>query len=290
MRLLIQLSINGLITGGLYSLIALSFGLVYRSTRIFHLALGAVYTTAAYGMYVGTNWGIWAGIISGLVSAVILSLLVEWFIYQPFVKKGSSLGVILIASLGVYIIVVNLIALLFGNEVKMISSGIEPSFSLEFIILTRIQIIQFIVSIIVILIIWSGLKKSKFLKVVWAMGDEPQLLEVLGLPIFRIRSLIFILSGLLVATASMLSAYDIGIDPHQGLSAILLGAVAVLVGGIDNLWGWIIAAFLISEIQSLAMWKFSAKWNDAITFFLLIFALLFKPKGLFTSERRVEER
>ena len=289
MKLLIQLLVNGLILGGLYSLIALSFGLVYRSTRIFHIALGAVYTISAYGMYVGAKEDLLLGIAAGLTSAILLSLLIEWMIYQPFVKKESSLGVILIASLGVYVFIVNLIALIFGNEVKVISSGIEPSFSLGFLVLTRIQIIEFIISGLIILGIALGFKKSKFFKAIWAMGEEPLLVEVLGLPVFKLRSFVFILSGFLVASAAMLSAYDVGIDPHQGLSAILLGAVAVLVGGVDNLWGWIISAFLISEIQSVAIWKFSAKWNDAITFILLILVLLLKPKGLFTSEGRVEE-
>jgi len=290
MKLLVQLLVNGLVNGAIYALVALAFGLVYRSTRIFHIALGAVYTTAAYGMYVGVKSGLGVGLALGILTAVLLSLAVEWGIYRPFVRKGSSLGVILIASLGVYIFVENLIALLFGNEVKIISSGIEPSYTFGPLILTRIQIIQFLVGFAITGVFFWGIKKTRFLKAVWAMGEEPLLLEVLGWPITRLRNAIFVWSAVLVGLASMLVAYDVGTDPHTGLSAILLGAVAVLVGGVDSLRGWIWTAFLIAEIQSLAIWKFSAKWNDAITFLLLILVLLLKPQGLFTSESRVEER
>ena len=290
MTLLIQLLVNGLITGVIYSLLAVSFGTVYRSTRVFHIALGAIYTASAYGIYVGKNAELAIGVFTGLGVAIVLSLLIEWCIYRPFLKKGSSPGVVLIASLSAYILIENLIALLFGNEVKIIHTGIEPSISIGAFILTRIQIIQFFIGILFLIGSLVAFKKSRLLKAAWAMGDEPLLLEVLGLPVFRLRETIFCFSAILCATASMLVAFDVGIDPHVGLSAILLGAVAVLVGGMDNILGWIFAAFLLAELQSLAIWQFSARWNDAISFALLIFVLLFRPTGLFTKEARIEER
>jgi len=290
MTLLTQLLVNGLITGVIYSLLAVSFGTVYRSTRVFHIALGAIYTASAYGIYVGKNAGLAIGVFAGLGVAIALSLLIEWCIYRPFLKKGSSPGVVLIASLGAYILIENLIALLFGNEVKIIHTGIEPSISIGALILTRIQIIQFFIGILFLIGSLVAFKKSRFFKAAWAMGDEPLLLEVLGLPVFKLRELIFCFSAILCATTSMLVALDVGVDPHVGLSAILLGAVAVLVGGMDNILGWIFAAFLLAELQSLAIWWFSARWNDAISFALLIFVLLFRPTGLFTKEVRIEER
>lgn len=290
MTLLTQLLVNGLITGVIYSLLAVSFGTVYRSTRVFHIALGAIYTASAYGIYVGKNAGLAIGVFAGLGVAIALSLLIEWCIYRPFLKRGSSLGVVLIASLGAYILIENLIALLFGNEVKIIHTGIEPSISIGALIFTRIQIIQFFIGILFLIGSLVAFKKNRFFKAAWAMGDEPLLLEVLGLPVFKLRELIFCFSAILCATASMLVAFDVGVDPHVGLSAILLGAVAVLVGGMDNILGWIFAAFLLAELQSLAIWWFSARWNDAISFALLIFVLLFRPTGLFTKEVRIEER
>ena len=290
MTLFAQLLVNGLITGAIYSLLAVSFGIVYRSTRVFHIALGAVYTASAYGMYVGKNAGLAIGVFTGLGVAITLSLSIEWCIYRPFLKRRSSPGALLIASLGAYILIENLIALLFGNEVKIIHTGIEPSISIGSLILTRIQIIQFFIGILFLIGSIAAFKKSKFLKAAWAMGDELPLLEVLGLPVFRLREMIFCFSAILCATASMLVAYDVGVDPHVGLSAVLLGAVAVLVGGMDSLLGWIFAAFLLAELQSLAIWKFSAHWNDAISFALLILVLLFKPVGLFAKEARIEER
>ncbi len=290
MTLLLQLLINGLVTGALYALVALGFGLVYRSTRVFHLALGAIYTAAAYGVYITLRWGREAGIIIGILTALILGLLIERFVYRPLYKRSSSSGVILVASLGIYIFVVNLIALVFGNEVKILSRGIEPSVTFFGIILTRMQLIQFFTGVFVIFIWVILLKKLRFFKGIWAMGDEPVLVRVLGLPLWRFRDTVFLLSSFLVAVSSILVALDVGVDPHIGLPAFLIGAVAVLVGGVSNFRGWVISAFIIAELQSLVIWKFSARWNDAITFVVLIIVLLLRPQGIFSVKGRMEER
>ncbi len=290
MTLLLQLLINGLVTGALYALVALGFGIVYRSTKVFHLALGAIYTASAYGAYAVLKWGKGTGVLVGILTALALGILIERCVYRPFYKKDSSPGVVLIASLGLYIFIVNLIALIFGNEVKILSPGIEPSFSFFGIILTRIQIIQFFTGIFVIIIWLILLEKSRFFKAVWAMGDEPVLVRVLGLPLWRLRDTVFLLSSFLVAVSSILIGMDVGIDPHIGLPAFLIGAVAVFVGGMNNFSGWVISAFIIAELQSLVIWKFSARWNDAITFVVLIAVLLLKPQGIFSVKGRMEER
>ncbi len=290
MTLLLQFLINGLVTGALYALVALGFGIVYRSTKVFHLALGAIYTASAYGAYAVLKWGKGTGILIGILTALALGFLIERCVYRPFYKKDSSPGVVLVASLGLYIFIVNLIALIFGNEVKILSPGIEPSFSFFGIILTRMQIIQFFTGIFVIIIWLILLKKSRFFKAVWAMGDEPVLVRVLGLPLWRLRDTVFILSSFLVAVSSILVGMDVGIDPHIGLPAFLIGAVAVFVGGMNNFSGWVISAFIIAELQSLVIWKFSARWNDAITFVVLIAVLLLKPQGIFSVKGRMEER
>lgn len=132
-------------------------------------------------------------------------------------------------------------------------------------------------------------RKLKYFKAIWAMGEEPELVQTLGIPIWNLRRSVFIISSSLVAVASILTAFDVGIDPHIGMSAFLMGAVAVLVGGKDNPIGWVLSALIIAEIQSIVIWKFSARWNDAITFGILILVLLIRPQGIFSKEKRVEE-
>jgi len=290
--LLLQLLANGVVNGSITALLAVGFGLAYRSARVFHLAYGGIFTLSAYALYVFySKLSLPAGIslFLTLIIASSFGYLVERIVYRPFYKRKASAGVVLIASLGVYIIIENTIALLFGNEVKILKSGVEPSYSFLGIILTRIQIIEFVTGVSLLLLFWFVLNEFKIFKALWAMGDEPELISIMGLPLFRLRELVFILSSIFAAVPSLLMGLDIGIDPHMGMNAFLLAAVAVIVGGVDTYLGWILGGFTIAILESLAVWKISARWTPLITFGLLILILLLRPQGMLGKRRRLEE-
>ena len=292
MILLLQLLANGLVNAGIYALLAIGFGIVSRTTRIFHISYGGFYTLAAYLLYTFLRilklpLFVCIPLVLTILSA--LGITIERGVYRPLYKRSAGSGVFLIASLGVYIIIENLIALIFGNEVKVLSKGIEPSCSLGGVILTRIQIVQFLVSLLLIITFYILIKRVKIIKALWAMGDEPELLQVLGLPLFKLRELVFIISSIFVGIASMLTALDVGMDPHMGLSNFLTASVAVLVGGRDSYMGWIVGSLILAELQSLVIWKTSARWAPLVTFALLIIILLTRPQGVLGTRKRLEE-
>ena len=292
MILLLQLLANGLVNAGIYALLAIGFGIVNRTTRIFHITYGGFYTFSAYFLYTFLRilkLPLFVCIPLVLIILSILGILMEKGVYRPLYKRSAGSGVFLIASLGIYIIIENLIALIFGNEVKILSKGIEPSYSLAGVVLTRIQIIQFIVSLVLIITFYILVKRVKIIKALWAMGDEPELLRALGLPLFKLRELVFIISSVFVGVASMLTALDVGMDPHVGLSTLLTAAVAVIVGGIDSYLGWIAGSFILAELQSLVIWRTSARWAPLVTFVLLILILLTRPQGVLGTKKRLEE-
>ena len=88
----------------------------------------------------------------------------------------------------------------------------------------------------------------------------------------------------------MLTALDIGMDPHVGMPALLTSAVAVIIGGIDSYWGWVLGALMIAELQSLVVWKVSSQWTPLLTFALLIIMLLTRPQGILGTKKRLEEK
>ncbi len=293
MTLLFQLILNGIVNAAVFSLLAIGFGLVYRSMRFFHIAFGGVYILAPFAMIACSGFvrlPFAMIIMAGLLAAVAAGVAMDRLVYFPFETKNASSGVLFIASLGIYILIVNIVALFFGNEIQILSKKIDPSFSLGPLVLTRMQAVQFLAGWSVVLIFWSIIRKSNLMKAIWAMGEAPELVAVLGLPYKLMRTIVFTLSSLFAGLAAILTSLDIGVDPHVGMQALLTGAVAVLIGGVDVYWGWIGGAVLIATLQSIAVWQFSARWNDLITFGLLIIALLLRPQGLFSPKKRREER
>lgn len=290
--MILQFLANGLINGAIFSLVGIGFSLVYNTTKIFHVAYAGVYTLSAYSFYFFYKIIHFPFLISffiGVLTAVGLNFLIEVLIYRPaYIKKTSPL-IYLISSIGCYIVIVNLIALLFGNETKIITSGIEKTYSFGNVILTRIQLIQFFSFLFLFLIYLFYLKKTKFGKLIRAFGDNPDLLFSQGVDILNLRKSIFCLSGIFAGVSSCLVAIDVGMDPNVGMPVLLVGIVSLIIGGVGKFENAVLGGFLIGIIQSLAVWKFSAKWQDSITFFLLIIFLLFRPQGILGERKRVEE-
>ena len=293
MTLLLQLILNGIVNASLFALLAIGFGLVYRSLRFFHIAYGAVYIIAPYTAValmtmamVPAPLAILFSIMSGAVAGVVM----DRAVYYPLERRGATQGVLFIASLGIYILVVNVIAPIFGNELKIISKDLEPSFGAYGLILTRIQIVQFFSGAVLTVFFYLIIRNNTFMKAIWSMGETPDLILVLGFPYKYMRTILFFISSLFAGIASLLIAFDVGIDPHVGIHALLTGAVAVLVGGVEVYWGWVGGAVILALLQSVVVWQFSARWSDLITFGILIATLLFRPQGLFSPKRRREER
>lgn len=290
--MLLQFIVNGIVAGSVYSIVALGFALIYNTTKVFHIAHGAVYTVAAYIFYACYRFLELPPAISvffGLISAIILGVLMEVLVYRPLYKRKALSGIALVSSIGMYIFVVNLIAMIFGNETKILSPGIEKTYQFGTVILTRIQIMEVIVFVLVLAFYLFLLRTTGFGKLVRALADNPTLLATFGIEASRLRIGIFALGSLFAGISSCLVARDVGMDPHVGMPVLLISAVAMIVGGIGVFESAVIGGFAIGILQNLAVWKMSARWQVAITFLLLILFLLLRPQGILGRRKRVEE-
>lgn len=289
--LFLQLLVNGAINAAGYALLAVGFGIIYRAMRFFHIAFGASYIVAAFSVVALIPYvPVPVAVIVGLFFAACSGGLMEILIFSPLRSRGASGEVLLIASLGLYIVIVNTIALFFGNEVHILSHGISPSLGGGQLSLTMFQIVQFLVGWFVVLLVWFAIRRNTFFMGLWALGETPELITALGFPVRRMRVVAFSGGAILAGCASLLTAYDIGVDPQVGMSALMVGAVAVLVGGAGRYWGWVGGATVLAFLQALAVWQFSSRWNDLITFGVLVLTLSFRPDGLFAVRGRREEK
>ena len=290
--MLLQLLANGIVAGCVYALVAMGFGLIYNTTKIFHMAHGVVYTTSAYIFYTfarGIGLSLIPSFLIALSFAVLLGVGIEAFIYWPLFKKKAPLGVVLISSLGIYIFLVNLIAMIYGNETKILSPGVERTFHLGSVILTRTQVLEMLAFVLLFPLFLLMLKKTKLGRIIRALADNPALITVLGVDVRRVRIYIFALGSLLAGVASSLVALDVGMDPHVGIGAFLVAAVAMIIGGVGVFEGAVVGAFLLGILQNLVIWKTSARWTEALTFLVLILFLLTRPQGILGRKRRLEE-
>lgn len=290
--MVLQLLANGIAAGCTYALVALGFGLIYNTTRIFHLAHGAIYTATSYLFYLffrvlGINP--YLSFSSSLALCMLMGALMEVVIYHPLYRRGASPGVVLISSLGVYIFVVNLIAMLFGNETKILSPGVSKTYHIGSVILTRAQLLELLAFALVFPLYLLLLKGTRTGKAIRALADNPLLITVLGIDVRRMRILVFALGSLMAGIGANLVALDVGMDPHVGLSAFLIAAVATIIGGVGSFPGPALGALVLGALQNIMVWKISARWTETMVFAVLILFLLFRPEGILGVRRRLEE-
>jgi branched-chain amino acid transport system permease protein len=285
-----QILANGLVSGLTLAVLAVAFSVVYLPTRVFHIALGGVYAAAPFVAWAGVQAG-WPWPVATLAAvavAVALSLACERFNHALLERKDAPLGAHLIASLGLYIIFVQAIALTWGNETKTLSAGLDETLTLGGVVLTYAQGLAAGTSILTLLCFFAWLRFSNLGLQFRALADNPDELALRGYNIRRLRLLAFGVSGLLGAVSALLTAYDIGFDPHVGLSALLLAVVAVIIGGRQSFVGPVVGGILLGVVRSEVVWFLSARWQEAVTFGLLALFLYVRPNGIFGRETRLE--
>ena len=183
MNLFLQLMVDGIVNGALYAMLAVGFGIVWRSFRVFHIAYGGLYVACAYAFYVSVEIAhipVAVSVMLTLVFAALAGWFMEFMLYRPFYRKVTSPHASLIASLGVFIVIENLVSLIFGNELKGVSSGLARTLKFGPTALTTLQLLELVVGGMVVILFWVLVRRLRTFKALWAMGDQPQLI-----PLFR---------------------------------------------------------------------------------------------------------
>ncbi len=278
-----QLLLNALLAGSIYILIAVSFSLIYQTTRFFHFAHAAVFTFGAYFTYLFYRL-LGLPIVIAIPVAIALSALLgcglEIGIYKNLRKKNASPMVLLLASLGLYIVLQNTISMLFGDDTKSIRSGVvKEGLPVLGARITPIQIVIVITSILLVIAVAFWLKKSKMGKTMRAVADDSELALISGIDSDRVILWTFGIGSALAGVAGILVALDVDMTPTMGMNALMMGVVAVIIGGVGSIPGVALGALLLGLAQHLGVWKISSQWQDAIAFVILFLFLLIRPQG-----------
>lgn len=285
-----QIFVNGIISGLALALLALSFAAVYLPTRVFFIALAGIYTIVPFIAWdrMQSGWPWYLACSAACLVGIFISVLCEMINHQPLSAKGAPDGAQLISSLGIYIILAQCTAIIWGNETKVLRSGVADVVNLRGVILTHEQTTAFMVSLAVLAIFSAWLWLTKIGLEFRALANNEKEFALRGYNVRLVRLTGFAVSGFLCSISSLLTAYDVGFDPHGGLAATLLAIVAVIIGGRPSFAGPVLGAILLGLIRSEVTWFFSARWEEPVTFALLAFFLLVRPQGILGQRMRLE--
>lgn len=294
-----QLVVNGLVSGSIYSLIALGFILVYRTVHFFHFAHGVVYACGAYWAY-----SVWRvvysegnspavlilAVLGGVIGAGIVGILIDRVVYRPLRKKKAPNFVFLLASFGVFIFIQNLLQLIFGAQILTIRTGpVKEGHHFLGAVITDIQILILVVSCLLFVILWLFIQKAKLGKAMRAVADDPLAASVVGINPEKIILTAFAISSVMAGVAGILVSLETNIEPTMGMNAILKGIIASIIGGIGSIPGAMFGGLFLGIAENLGIWKISAGWKDCIAFVILIAFLLLRPGGIMGIKTEKEQ-
>jgi branched-subunit amino acid ABC-type transport system permease component len=279
----LQVLVNGATNGLVLALLTSAFAVVYIATNKFHLSLCAVFVAApatAYGaMQAGLGW--LAAVAAAIAVGTALSWLAGALNHERLEIKGASAGAHLISALGLYLVLGQVLVLAGGSETKMLSSKLDPSYTLGPVVVTTGQLLAAGCSVAVLTAFIAFIRWSQIGIRLRALSYNPSECQLRGIDVGQMRRLAFMFAGALGAAGGLLAGRENGYDPNGGLLAGLPAIVALIIGGRQSFLGPIVGAVLVGILRSGTVWCFSAGWREPATFLVLVAFLLLRPNGIF---------
>lgn len=280
-----QLILNSIIAGSVYTLVAIGFSLAYATTRFFNLAHGAVAVIGAYSLFFFINYlnfNLGLSLVLAILIAGLAGLLLDRLIFRTLRQKNASSMILLVASLGSFVAIEATIALLFTSQFQTLKHTFtNQTFRVFEAVITQIQLIMVICGVFIAIGLHLLLKKTLLGKQIQAVADDEEVSKIVGINTAKIMSWVFFIVSAIAGLAGVLVGLDIGIEPTMGMPLLLKGIIAAIIGGVGNIHGAILGAYILGFIENFGIWKISGEWKDAIAFGVLILFLIFKPNGLF---------
>ncbi len=282
--IIIQLLIGGVLLGGLYALIAFGLSLIYGVVRILTFAHGtllAVGGIAASVIYAAT--GMNPALIAVLLVPVFLVFGYYFYIYllEPLTKRNHLevvVGTVLV-TVGALLILSDLAAVLAGPTTKNISLEFDAIVLGEVIIsTTQLYILAGIVALTVALHVF--LKKTWFGRAVRAVTQEPVGARICGVRSDRIHAYTVAFGTAIVAIAGVLYTLNFPVDPYIGFEITVKAFTIIILGGVGNLVGALLAGIFLGVAESLTGFFWASDWAPAVSIILLLVILVIFPKGV----------
>jgi branched-chain amino acid transport system permease protein len=282
-QLFISGVIFGLSIGSIYFLLAIGLSLCFGLMRIISLDQLLYYSVGAYitySIHVVTG-NTWLGVLGGMVAAGLVSFGVERFVFLRIYERDITFT--MITSFGILFAGVGAIKYIWGLIPRPVPVPIE----VQFVILgTEVPVYRLIVigvSLLVYLGIWLFLNWTIMGKAIRAGIEDVEHVEGLGVNVYRLFTISFILAGTLSGLAGGLHSSLIMVDPQMGIEVLAFVFMVVIIGGLGSIKGTLASAFIVGQVVSLGSLVY-APLAQMAPFATMLLILLIKPTGLYGSK------
>ncbi len=286
MQQFVNVTLNGLTVGFIYSAFALCLVLIFRATRIINFGQGAqaMFTTYIALELVQRGQSYWVALLAALVSGFLLGAVVERVIVRP-VENGPELNPVIV-TLGVFIFFVALASILFGNTFESFPApfgleGLSVAGANVAITATDIyRLLAVLIGMALLLVLFQFTSLGLRMRAA-AFGQE--VARLLGVRVGQMLTLGWALAGLFGSLAGVLIASGSLVSPGYMDGAVVFGFVAAVLGGLDSFVGAVVGGSVLGLTTTYVAGYVDASLVTLAALAILMTILLLKPGGLFSS-------
>ncbi|ALJ19248.1 branched-chain amino acid ABC transporter permease [Microbacterium sp. No. 7] len=281
--------VNGLTIGSTYALVALGVVLIFSVLDVLSLAQGEIFLASAYIGFVwilGLTGNIPLAIVAVIVGSLVLGAVVERVAVRPALG-GGHMGT-LISTVGVGIVLTNLVLIFFGPYAKPVpNSWAATILPLGVITLRPIDII----AVVVLIVGFAGLSfminRTRLGVAIRATAENPRVASTFGINVGRMRSLTFIVGSGFAGLAAVILVMKYGsITPVLGIEFTLKALIVAVIGGTGKIIGAVIAAFGLGIIEAMTTAYLGADMVVLVGYGLLLLFVILLPEGIFRQRVR----
>ena len=279
-QLLIQ-TVNGIVTGMILALVASGLTLIFGIMDVVNFAHGELFMLGAYaGVLILTVTGnFWLALVGASLLIALFGAAVYLVTLRPLIGRDPLTTIL--ATFGVSLVLQNYALWQFGPVARKIQEPFTGQFTLFYLQYPYYRLVIAGLAAAIIAALYLFLKYGTYGIWIRATTQDRVMAEAMGIPVPWVLTGVFAIGSAMAAASGVLFAPAVGVNYAMGLDWVLKAFIVVVVGGMGNLGGSILAAIFVSLLEAYASLWVSPAQAVIVSFVVLILTLLFRPTGLF---------
>jgi branched-subunit amino acid ABC-type transport system permease component len=285
-QVLITQILIGVTTGLILALVASGLTLIFGIMDVVNFAHGELFMLGAYlgWVFFALTGNFWVGLMAAPVFIFFFGIAMHITTLRPLVGRDPLTTIL--ATFGVSLVLQTAALWVWGPKFRKIDEPITGGIQIFHLQMPYYRMMIALFSVAIIGGVWVFIQRGRFGLWIRAVTQDRMMATAMGIPVPLVHTVVFGIGSAMAAISGYLYAPILGVDPHMGLNNILRAFIIVVVGGMGNLWGTVMAAIMIGVLEAVAATWVSAAQAIVFSFAVLVVTLLFRPRGLFASAER----
>lgn len=289
MHALVQGVIFGILTAGVYALMASGQTLIFGVMRVINLAQGAMVVLGAYFAWqLFTSFGIDPFVAIAITTVVMfgIGVLAQQLFLRPL-KSADRAELSLLVTFAIALLIEGCIDVIWSPNLRSINTSYaNDSWTVLGYQVTSVGLFAFLLSLLMLVLLYLVLNRTRLGRAIRATVQNPESATLLGVDANRVSAIGF---GLGTATAAAAGAvyglvFSFNANSHYDLISLLLSII--VLGGLGSIGGAIVGALVVSVSSAVVASTISPIWSSMTSFVILLLVLLIRPQGLFGIQGR----